>query len=770
MHEPTRHVPSPPPEPPRRSPAWAAAPGSLRPERAVWTLRLWGLRHPDLDAGLTLALVALLVWSRFAFLASGPWEWDETLFARGLLKFDLAAHFPHPPGFPLWILLGKLMLPFVSEPLRGLQLLSALASVASLWPLAALGRRLAPPPAATAAAVLVLFAPGVWLHAVRGFSSTPAAFFALWAAALAVWGLDGRRATAFSVLVAAAFLVRPILVPSLALLWLAGALAVRSWRRLLPGVAIGAGATAAAIAWMVAMQGSWAAFIRPFAVHGATHARNLAINTGAFADWGIVKGLGGVWTAAAVAVLAAAGMVVWWRRASRGGAAAWAGVLAVGIWQIVAIQNRTFPRYAVPFQLAMAPLAATAAGSLAPPAVGAAALLGLGAALGFRAHPLVEEQHTRLMPGWAAVRFAVERAQHEGMELVVEPGLHPFLSYLEEVDRRRGRTWPFRYHLAFSSPDARSVPAGPYLLVTDYPAQYFGVRVGPERTFAGVSADLVPFTQRRFLRCWVAANPLLPLEGWYLAEESRALGRLRWGGPGARLLLPPVPEGTSLAIVVAAARGDAPLPIAVDGTVVRELDGRAPRTPVRIDASLLSPARPAIVTFPRSHAYTPPRETRQLVVQLLGWEAPAGPSFPFSVSLADRQALAAIGARLSGAWSPERFQGVPGVWTRPSARVWLPAGKGTLRLLVSAPRPTPPSLQVLAGNDRLAGPIDPGAGPTWIEIPLPAHDPRTGGLDLELRAIPYSPARTGRGSDARELGVVLHKAEYHPAVKAVPGW
>ena len=35
----------------------------------------------------------------FALLASGPWEWDETIFARGMLDFSLAAHFPQPPGF-----------------------------------------------------------------------------------------------------------------------------------------------------------------------------------------------------------------------------------------------------------------------------------------------------------------------------------------------------------------------------------------------------------------------------------------------------------------------------------------------------------------------------------------------------------------------------------------------------------------------------------------------------------------------------------------------
>ena len=66
-------------------------------------LGLWGLDNRRLDVVLTLVAISFLVASRFALLASGPWEWDETIFARGMLHFELAAHFPHPPGFPGWL-------------------------------------------------------------------------------------------------------------------------------------------------------------------------------------------------------------------------------------------------------------------------------------------------------------------------------------------------------------------------------------------------------------------------------------------------------------------------------------------------------------------------------------------------------------------------------------------------------------------------------------------------------------------------------------------
>ena len=187
---------------------------------AVDPARLWGLANGRLDLGLTMATVAMLAASRFALLASGPWEWDETLFARGMLDFSLAAHFPQPPGFPGLLALGHLLLPLAGTPYLALQLVSALASILVLWPLAVLGRRVAPPAVATAAALLVLFLPGPWLFSVRGFSSMAAVALALAAAALLAGGLHGRRATGFTLLLTASFLVRPILLPSVALLWL----------------------------------------------------------------------------------------------------------------------------------------------------------------------------------------------------------------------------------------------------------------------------------------------------------------------------------------------------------------------------------------------------------------------------------------------------------------------------------------------------------------------------------------------------------------------
>ena len=128
--------------------------------------------------------------SRLLLLADGPWEQDEALLAAGVIDFDPAHHMPLPPGFPLWILLGRLVRLFgVADPVLALQIASSVLSVVGLWALVGLWDRLAGRTLALAGAAVAAFLPGVWVHAGRAFSETPSAAFAL--IALGLW-LHGR--------------------------------------------------------------------------------------------------------------------------------------------------------------------------------------------------------------------------------------------------------------------------------------------------------------------------------------------------------------------------------------------------------------------------------------------------------------------------------------------------------------------------------------------------------------------------------------------------
>ncbi len=760
-------MPSLPPAPPR----FASAPPAQA--AAVWTRSLWGLASPRADLLATLATVALLAASRFALLPSGPWDWDETLFARGILEFDLPGHYPHPPGFPLWMLLGWLAHFFVSEPLVGLQLLSAAASCLTLWPLAALGRRVAPPPVAAAAALLLLFAPGVWLHAGRGFSSTPAAFFAFWAAALALYPADRRPITAFTCLVTAAFLIRPILLPSLGLLWLAGIWTVTPRRRLLPGLGAAAAAVLLSIAGMVVAQGSWSEFARSFLVHGRRHTRNLLGNTGGFAELGIVKGLGGTILAGVFAAVALVGLVVWLRRVGRRSTLAWAGVFAVGIGQLIWLQNRTFSRYAVPHQMAAAPLLAGAA-ALLPTTLGTGLLLASATSLAATSFPAVAEQHTRLMPGWQALRFAADLAGREGHDLLVEPGLFPFASYLAHAERAAGREWSFRTLLAPSSPDASGLPQGRYLLVTDLPANYLAAPWQRHWRWHEVGARLRPLTSGRFLNAAVIEGAMVPIRGFWPAESSRGEAFI-WGEPLAELLLPPLALERPLGLELLPARGDAPLTVRLNGFDIAHLPGNAPRLTLPINPAMISPTAVNRLQLVRERGYPPGGgDSRPLAVRLFGFTQPIDDETFIAIErlaalLAESDPQRHPSFAAAGLYRPEQFTRGRGAWTQPQATMDLPLAAGVLTLTVWAPRPGPVDLVVDIGGTTTIGPLVIGREPQDVSLILPEKTEEQPTTRISLRSRPYAPAAEG-SPDSRTLGVVVGRVQFTPTTRSGRPW
>ncbi len=724
-------------------------------------LLLFGLKSRALDLVATVLLASTLVVSRFGFLANGPWEWDETLFARGILHFELAAHFPHPPGFPGWLAIGHVLTLLTGDPLLALQLASAAFSVAALWVLAAIGRQVAPPPVAAAAALAILAAPGPWLYSVRGFSTTAAAVLALAAAAVLVGGLRGSRVTVFTLLVSASFLVRPHLLPVLAVVWLAGAWSVRPLRRLLPGVVVGVTAGVISVLLMMRAEGGWSAFWEPFAAHSRRHFSRLAGNLGGYQDLGLVKGFAGVWPATMIFALALVGLWVWARRRGRRSAAVWLIALVLAVAQLVWLQNRTYGRYAVGVQMAIAPLVAAAAATV-PPAVAVAGLLGLAGWFGATSLPPVTEQHTTQLPAWQAAQEALTEARNDGLTVVLEPELHPFASYLWHLLESRGEPTP-PWVLSPWDPQPWAGVHGAWLVATVHRQLYPDPLFGVERRWAGVSEALQPLTQQRFLEAWVLRDVPLPIRGWWPAEHTEGGRRFMWCGADAALLVPPLAAGSELGLALRPAPGPDPVTVRWGESGGATVDGESGEMRLWLTVPAGVVDRESALSIERARGVPPGGDDRRPLAAQVFEMRVVDPGRPWSGPVAQGWQREALRVELVGAFDGEVFAGVgEGVWLGPRAVLRVPAVAGTLSLRLWAPRPTSPETRLKLGGEWVAGPIDPRSQPGEVAIELPPVASGTGRVEIEIASVPYLPAAAG-SDDGRELGVVLSRLAFVPA-------
>ena len=158
---------------------------------------------------LAAAALAVYVVAHLPLLAPSLEDIDSLNFALGLRAFDVAAHQPHPPGYPLYVAMGRLSLAAVNvaapnldrvrAEARSLAIWSALASAAAVAGVFALYRACAAGGSA-AGAVLLAVAPLFVVSSLRPMSDMPGL-----AAALVTQALLLRSSGDVRYLVAGAF-------------------------------------------------------------------------------------------------------------------------------------------------------------------------------------------------------------------------------------------------------------------------------------------------------------------------------------------------------------------------------------------------------------------------------------------------------------------------------------------------------------------------------------------------------------------------------------
>jgi len=712
--------------------------------------------HPEREEartpgrGLPVFLgVALL--SRLAVLPGIPWEQDEALFAAGSYSLDLVQHHPHPPGFPLWIAAGKASLALLGDPLLGLQIVSALASVALAGLLALLWGRWLGPRAGLAAAALFTFLPGVWFHAPRAFTTTPALALAAWAAV--VWLRPGRAAAPGGwALLAAALLVRPILLPALTALGLA-ALWLRRDSRATAATALAlcGGLVLAGFVPVVMDTGGPGPWLAALAGHGAMYGDTMGRH---LASWdvtrlGVVRAAGGPAPAILILVLACLGWGELRRRAPRV-AVAWLGVTLVTTAWIVLGHNHTYPRYTLPVLLLLSGAAVAGCIRLVHSERGGTTLAWVGTvAAAALALPAVVAMATEPFPPLAALTAA--QADNVSRTVIVERGTNPFMDLM--ILAGRGRK-PFFWRPALT--DGRQSVAvlkgrWAYVWSGNIRPRWIPPAGADPRVFSVRSGRLRDLSQHRFMTATVVRRGGIVLRG----RPPEASGGLTLHTP-VEILARPAPPGSLLGLRLRVEGRRASLRVMLDPTdplAHRELD--AGRTTLHLPVAPADPSRPILLTLQAGV----PRGSR-LVLERLWMDTPGPLDDPALIEARD------LPSGLDGLLDGDGFHGLerlgmpprPGRWTTGTARVSLPVGPGRLVVALCAPRPGGATVYLgFEGSETVEVHVD----GTWTEVSVPM--PREAGRATLRISVGDSvvPATAIPGSrDTRELGVVVGRIRY----------
>ncbi len=141
---------------------------------SFWLRRMKLTENSGLDAA---ALIAATGLTRFLFRSHYLYDIDSVNFALGLKRFDTTVHQPHPPGYFLYICLGRLASLFFHDANSALVAISILFSCAAVAMIFLLADSWFGRGAARFAGLIFLFSPLAWFHGIVALTYIVEAFF-----------------------------------------------------------------------------------------------------------------------------------------------------------------------------------------------------------------------------------------------------------------------------------------------------------------------------------------------------------------------------------------------------------------------------------------------------------------------------------------------------------------------------------------------------------------------------------------------------------------
>ena len=212
----------------------------------------WLGPHRDVVTAIGLAMITLL--SRWPYRARMLYNWDAVQFALALREFDIAKHQPHPPGYLLYVGLGRLLNVWAGDPTLAYVALAMLFSAGTTFVLYWLALRMYDRATAVVAASLLAVSPLFWFYGSVGLTYAGEAFAASTVAWFAYRTLTGGARHLYWGALALGLTggMRQSVLLLLLPLWLGAALVGLRSRR---GLAIaGLILTASVLAWLLPMM------------------------------------------------------------------------------------------------------------------------------------------------------------------------------------------------------------------------------------------------------------------------------------------------------------------------------------------------------------------------------------------------------------------------------------------------------------------------------------------------------------------------------------
>jgi hypothetical protein len=142
------------------------------------------MEHKKKDIILPLSLFILTILTRIPFTSKYLYNWDSVQFALALEHYDITVHQPHPPGYFLYVMLGRLINLFIRDANDTFILISILFSGLTVATIYYLGKEIFDKKIGIFAALIALTSPNLWFHGEVALTYVVEAFFSSFVALL----------------------------------------------------------------------------------------------------------------------------------------------------------------------------------------------------------------------------------------------------------------------------------------------------------------------------------------------------------------------------------------------------------------------------------------------------------------------------------------------------------------------------------------------------------------------------------------------------------